>query len=86
MLQISCLQAADFVFGSLISPGVVIINTRNQPDFATIRGEALAARVEPMGSNTLECWSCKRRISHQERSEADGNCPLCGVEIDLDDL
>jgi len=31
------------------------------------------------------CWSCNRPYTMEQRSEADGNCPHCGVEIELDD-
>ncbi len=29
------------------------------------------------------CWSCKVRYSSKQRLDADGNCPHCGVEIQL---
>lgn len=32
-----------------------------------------------------KCWSCQKPYTANERSEADGHCPHCGVEIDLDD-
>lgn len=28
------------------------------------------------------CWSCKVFISPAERSQNDGDCPSCGVELD----
>jgi predicted RNA-binding Zn-ribbon protein involved in translation (DUF1610 family) len=65
--------------------GVDIINVRNESDFAFIRGDARSARVEPSAVNGFACWSCKQMITLAERSAADGNCPLCGVEIELDD-
>ncbi len=30
------------------------------------------------------CWSCREPVSMSERSEADGDCPECGAELDLD--
>jgi predicted RNA-binding Zn-ribbon protein involved in translation (DUF1610 family) len=63
--------------------GVRIINARTESNFAFLRGDARAARVEPTVANSFSCWSCKRRITLAERSAADGNCPLCGVEIEL---
>lgn len=32
----------------------------------------------------LRCWACNEVISHKSRSAADGNCPKCGNEIELD--
>lgn len=32
-----------------------------------------------------ECWSCKQPYTMQERADADGHCPQCGVEIELDE-
>jgi len=34
---------------------------------------------------TPNCWNCKRPYTLEQRAEADGNCPHCGVEIELDD-
>lgn len=31
----------------------------------------------------LNCWSCRKSMSAGERRDADGDCPHCGVEIDL---
>lgn len=31
----------------------------------------------------LRCWSCKKLTTLEARAEADGNCPHCGVEIEL---
>jgi hypothetical protein len=30
-----------------------------------------------------QCWSCKRRYTLAQRAESEGNCPHCGVEIEL---
>lgn len=36
-------------------------------------------------SEAKACWSCKRAYTAEQRANADGNCPHCGVEIELDD-
>lgn len=33
----------------------------------------------------ITCWSCRRFITFQQHAEADGFCPHCSVEIELDD-
>lgn len=33
----------------------------------------------------LECWSCKAEFTLKDRSDCDGCCWKCGVEIDLED-
>lgn len=33
----------------------------------------------------LKCWSCKAEFTLKERSDCDGCCWKCGVEIDLED-
>lgn len=35
--------------------------------------------------NVFACWSCKKPVTMRERAEADGNCPHCDVELDVDD-
>lgn len=35
-------------------------------------------------SEILKCWSCGHEMSFEERSNADGNCPKCNCEIDLE--
>lgn len=32
-----------------------------------------------------KCWSCNSPYTLRQRANADGNCPHCGVEIELDD-
>lgn len=34
-------------------------------------------------SPSFKCWSCRRSLTHAQRLDADGNCPHCGVEIEL---
>lgn len=34
--------------------------------------------------STWPCWSCKEEVSMDERSGADGDCPKCGAELDLE--
>lgn len=31
------------------------------------------------------CWSCGRLVTAERRSAADGDCPNCGAELDLED-
>lgn len=31
------------------------------------------------------CWSCKESVSMRQRANADGDCPHCGAELDLED-
>lgn len=33
----------------------------------------------------LACWSCKKNMTLMQRSENDGFCPYCNVEIELYD-
>ncbi|WP_186381685.1 zinc-ribbon domain-containing protein [Yersinia massiliensis] len=33
----------------------------------------------------ITCYSCRRFITFQQHAEADGFCPYCNVEIELDD-
>lgn len=35
--------------------------------------------------NTWPCWSCKQPVSMRERADADGDCPHCSVELDIED-
>lgn len=30
-----------------------------------------------------KCWSCKREYTDEQRTQADGDCPHCGVEIEI---
>lgn len=36
-------------------------------------------------SAELACWSCKQNMTLMQRSENDGFCPYCNVEIELYD-
>ncbi|QBJ80487.1 hypothetical protein [Aquitalea sp. USM4] len=46
-----------------------------QPEAAQPAGEAVAH----------PCWSCKKPVTLDQRAGADGNCPHCGCELDLED-
>ena len=35
--------------------------------------------------NSWPCWSCKQPVSMRERADADGECPHCAVELDIED-
>lgn len=36
-------------------------------------------------TNSWACWGCKQSVSMRERADADGNCPHCAVELDIED-
>lgn len=36
-----------------------------------------------MSKETWQCWSCGADFTVEEHSDADGECPRCGVEVDL---
>ncbi|WP_434456548.1 hypothetical protein JQR85_13745 [Stutzerimonas urumqiensis] len=38
-----------------------------------------------MSKVRIECWKCHADVLLIDRSDADGECPRCGVEIALDD-
>ncbi|WP_145590899.1 hypothetical protein [Yersinia aleksiciae] len=49
--------------------------------------EALATAAKPDDVNNkvdITCYSCRRFITFQQRAEADGCCPYCNVEIELE--
>lgn len=46
---------------------------------------ALSTTPQPADNcSAWPCWSCKSKVSMDERGEADGDCPKCGAELDLD--
>ncbi|WP_052198375.1 hypothetical protein [Pectobacterium fontis] len=42
------------------------------------------AASQTVNSETIECWSCKKALTLQQRLEADGMCPHCDAEIELE--
>lgn len=34
--------------------------------------------------NSWPCWSCKNPVTMKQRANADGDCPHCGVELDIE--
>lgn len=42
-----------------------------------------AAQASAGGAQERQCWSCKRGYTDEQRADADGNCPHCGVEIEM---
>ncbi|AYG48347.1 hypothetical protein DV532_29320 (plasmid) [Pseudomonas sp. Leaf58] len=50
---------------------------------ATASGQAVEKQATPAGK-TIQCWSCRKSLTLAQRGEADGHCPHCRVEIDLD--
>jgi len=49
-----------------------------------IRTLAALQTKDPLDDVILNCWSCGKSMSAGERSDADGHCPHCDVEIELD--
>lgn len=46
---------------------------------------AVALTPAPQGTaSELRCWSCCKPYTLNQRGDADGDCPHCGVEIELD--
>lgn len=43
-----------------------------------------AAAAPQAAPSELRCWSCRKPYTLAQRSWADGNCPHCGVEIELE--
>lgn len=38
-----------------------------------------------MNKNQWPCWSCKEPVTMKMRADADGNCPHCSAELDIED-
>lgn len=50
-----------------------------------IDAELAKPSEQPQGEPVaLKCWSCKAEFTLKERTDCDGCCWKCGVEIDLD--
>ena len=47
--------------------------------------KVLRALLDKPVLKSWPCWSCKTHITLAERAEADGECPHCEAELDLDD-
>lgn len=41
--------------------------------------------VPVTGEPSIKCWSCHSVVSLDDRADADGNCPHCRVELDLEE-
>jgi hypothetical protein len=55
---------------------------------AAVLGDSAATSLTPAPQGTaseLRCWSCCKPYTLKQRGDADGDCPHCGVEIELDD-
>lgn len=46
---------------------------------------ASAAAITVECNDVITCWSCKKSMTLLERSSADGFCPHCDAEIDMQD-
>ena len=66
----------------------VALKNRGLVFYAIMFGWNLTAEghraVDQLTKNPIQCWSCKTTFSREARAEADGFCPKCGVEIELD--
>lgn len=40
-------------------------------------------RVHAQG-RSWACWSCKQPVTMKQRADADGNCPHCNAELDIE--
>ncbi len=38
-----------------------------------------------MSEVTITCWQCEESMTLAQRGDEDGQCPHCGVEVDLED-
>lgn len=45
--------------------------------------QAVEKQATPV-TKTIQCWSCQKHLTLAQRADADGHCPHCRVEIDLD--
>ena len=44
-----------------------------------------AAEQAQQAEQAHPCWSCSKAVTTGERADADGDCPHCGAELDLED-
>lgn len=56
---------------------------RTPPGRQELLGE-LRALLDAPNKNAFSCWSCKKPVTMRERADADGNCPHCDVELDVE--
>lgn len=69
----------------------VLLAAANPPEYPIVGASAVPVIRIPPSLQTkdpeddviLNCWSCRKSMSAGERRDADGDCPHCGVEIDL---
>jgi hypothetical protein len=87
------LEIPDSLFGSGVAWG--FNDTRVSSELHTFVldnlsriASAVSARtmIEPQGepSPMIRCWSCRKSLTLDQRTHADGGCPHCDVEIELD--
>lgn len=43
------------------------------------------AAIEKAKAESFPCWSCSKPVTMDERASADGDCPHCAAELDLED-
>lgn len=43
------------------------------------------AAIEAAKAEPFPCWNCSKPVTMGERAAADGDCPHCGAELDLED-
>jgi hypothetical protein len=74
--------AAALPEGTLIYTSTPVVAASQPTPSKEGEQEALRAKLE---GKTATCWSCQAPYTERDRAEADGHCPHCGVEIELDD-
>ena len=58
------------------------------PDFTPGSGNKAKRRIaaiEAAKAESFSCWSCSKPVTMEERAVADGDCPHCAAELDLED-
>jgi len=58
-----------------------------QPDLVAwaLTGEPVWRASKSTDAEMLQCWSCRRSLTRAQRADADGQCPHCHAEIELEE-
>lgn len=70
---------------------ITVTHNKGEAGYAKSLGQfvdAVAVLTTPTTTTTPEaypCWCCDELVSLVERSDCDGDCPHCGVELDPED-
>jgi len=60
----------------------MFIDNSDDGDVVELSRNALSTIAEP---ESFPCWSCHAPVTMANRADADGNCPHCEAELDLED-